>query len=738
MTEPIPSTLEDSSEIEFSRNRNYHVPGPQKPNSNHVILDLIPSSVLNPRRKPLAPLNQELFAIQQEKKRKQEEREKKQKAGRNIRKRQTTVRQREVGFSIPGDGEEQQVAVIDFSSMEETEESPESSEAVASQFSKQSTRRSSKGSTATYTSNFDSKQRPYLAQNSYFDTRHSSKSTVASVGDETRKTSKESVSTAASIQEYRSRQRKKKLKGRSHKKKQIKPIERLMYQDVDETKRLRTLFEKFDPAGDGNGELTIDLTIKILKEENLSFTVEEMPFLFLQTFQQKDKLSINFDEFQILLKKAKTWIEMKDHQKYDPENSDYIGNLYDEFDSSGEGHMNEMDLYNVTKFLKLDLSEVDIKILLRQIDLDGNGTIEKEELITFFREVKNREEFSKRLRSVAKNKPDQNNDFLESIFHKFDTTATGSLNENQLAHIMEFLRLDFSQKSVSNLMEAMDTDGNGSVELNEFLDFFGTVQKWGDLRESCDQFNSSQQQKKGLLFCTFWILLVIGIAILAIGFEEHKSAWDAYEKNVAKIREQNIAHQDPNTAGTKNVDEELPDPPETPMMVAFAILILVLDFFVLLIALDSAPIKMCYKMLMRTTFRLISFIALFLLMMVFIMCVLLAGDHKTYSHLPTYIYVCATGCGLLSLYLLIVTIFHRRQLRAIRLREERIMLERFEERRQQELQRKQRRVGISLHREPKRERFRTAQYFNSENWRRPKETCLGNNSRNKNVYCVGD
>merc|ERR1719158_2561450 len=133
--------------------------------------------------------------------------------------------------------------------------------------------------------------------------------------------------------------------------------------------------------------------------------------------------------------------------------------LFREFDSHGNGQLNKQDLFELSKFLDMGLSKAEVEILQTQMDLDGNGMIEENELMDFFNEVKSREELTKQMKSVAAG--ENNSQFIETIFRKFDIKKTGMLNAHDLLNIIIFLKLDFSRKSVYTLLGAIDTDGNG-------------------------------------------------------------------------------------------------------------------------------------------------------------------------------------------------------------------------------------------------------------------------------------
>merc|ERR550514_1921693 len=110
-------------------------------------------------------------------------------------------------------------------------------------------------------------------------------------------------------------------------------------------------------------------------------------------------------------------------------------------------------------------------MLLGTIDTDGNGTVELDELQQFFSQANDINEFI----SMAKSDAQDSRGVLRKVFRMFDKANTGRLNEEAILDITKFLGLDFKPSTVQMLMVKMDEDGDGTVELEEFFEFFTKV-----------------------------------------------------------------------------------------------------------------------------------------------------------------------------------------------------------------------------------------------------------------------
>ena len=62
---------------------------------------------------------------------------------------------------------------------------------------------------------------------------------------------------------------------------------------------------------------------------------------------------------------------------------------------------------------------------------------------------------------------------FRAAFNKFDADGSGSIDKQELRLCMEELGRPISESDVDAMMQAADTDGNGSVEFSEFAAMMG-------------------------------------------------------------------------------------------------------------------------------------------------------------------------------------------------------------------------------------------------------------------------
>merc|ERR1712093_227831 len=74
-----------------------------------------------------------------------------------------------------------------------------------------------------------------------------------------------------------------------------------------------------------------------------------------------------------------------------------------------------------------------------------------------------------------------NREFLKQVYQMFDGGA-GKLTEETLHDVCRFLKLKVSRKFVHNMLISMDTDGNGTVEIEEFYAFFDKTRSVKELQ----------------------------------------------------------------------------------------------------------------------------------------------------------------------------------------------------------------------------------------------------------------
>merc|ERR550514_167647 len=78
---------------------------------------------------------------------------------------------------------------------------------------------------------------------------------------------------------------------------------------------------------------------------------------------------------------------------------------------------------------------------------------------------------------------------LKDIFRQIDVDGSGSIDVDELMDAMLLFGVKATKNSAKKVLAAIDTDGNGTVELDEFLTFFSKLKGPGRDQESacCDQ-----------------------------------------------------------------------------------------------------------------------------------------------------------------------------------------------------------------------------------------------------------
>ncbi len=57
---------------------------------------------------------------------------------------------------------------------------------------------------------------------------------------------------------------------------------------------------------------------------------------------------------------------------------------------------------------------------------------------------------------------------LHEIFDHFDKNKNGKIESNELAELLDALGADMSESEVATGLRALDEDGNGTIEFEEF------------------------------------------------------------------------------------------------------------------------------------------------------------------------------------------------------------------------------------------------------------------------------
>ena len=81
---------------------------------------------------------------------------------------------------------------------------------------------------------------------------------------------------------------------------------------------------------------------------------------------------------------------------------------------------------------------------------------------------------------------------VASMFRRLDKDGNGDLDHLELASALRRFGANLAEKEIENVMSHMDIDGNGRVDLDEFLQFIGADDAGGDAKAVKTQFSDRQ------------------------------------------------------------------------------------------------------------------------------------------------------------------------------------------------------------------------------------------------------
>lgn len=134
--------------------------------------------------------------------------------------------------------------------------------------------------------------------------------------------------------------------------------------------------------------------------------------------------------------------------------------IFDRFDMDHDGSLTQLELAALLRSLGLKPSGDQIHHLLDNMDANGNGLIEFDELVEAILPDMNEEVLI-------------NQDQLMEVFRSFDRDGNGYITAAELAGQMSKMGHPLSYRELSEMMREADTNGDGVISFNEFASILG-------------------------------------------------------------------------------------------------------------------------------------------------------------------------------------------------------------------------------------------------------------------------
>ncbi|XP_073146701.1 probable calcium-binding protein CML16 [Henckelia pumila] len=147
--------------------------------------------------------------------------------------------------------------------------------------------------------------------------------------------------------------------------------------------------------------------------------------------------------------------------KIKPDQLKQLKDIFDRFDMDRDGSLTHLELAALLRSLGLKPTGDQIHAILANMDANGNGSIEFEELVETLLPDMNEEELL------------INQDQLMEVFRSFDRDGNGYITAAELAGQMAKLGHPLTYKELSNMMREADTNGDGVISFSEFASVLG-------------------------------------------------------------------------------------------------------------------------------------------------------------------------------------------------------------------------------------------------------------------------
>lgn len=137
--------------------------------------------------------------------------------------------------------------------------------------------------------------------------------------------------------------------------------------------------------------------------------------------------------------------------------------IFNKYDPGGSGHISTGQFQAMALDFGVFLTGNALTIAVKMIDHDGNGTIEYEEFLNWYKQssfssLSLDDETLQRRSSAAK------------LFRKYDDDNSGIIDVEEFKGLYAELKMqNLTDHSCEKAMEDMDSDGDGKIEFNEFV-----------------------------------------------------------------------------------------------------------------------------------------------------------------------------------------------------------------------------------------------------------------------------
>ena len=132
---------------------------------------------------------------------------------------------------------------------------------------------------------------------------------------------------------------------------------------------------------------------------------------------------------------------------------------FDMLDKGKDGKITLLELANVMRSLNMDPTEEELKEMIDEVDLDGNGEIDFEEFVTLMEKQTNTVE-------------ETDEELVLRAFKSFDKDHDGKITNHEFRYLLTQMGNKFSEDELNQLFEECNLDINGTLVYQDFINFW--------------------------------------------------------------------------------------------------------------------------------------------------------------------------------------------------------------------------------------------------------------------------
>lgn len=157
--------------------------------------------------------------------------------------------------------------------------------------------------------------------------------------------------------------------------------------------------------------------------------------------------------------------------------------VFEAIDKDKSGGVDYQELASFGQFVgNRDWTEDDLKKLFKDADVNNDGVLSLDEFQTFcFKETGHHssERFQAMIQGFIEvgNLMEERKKMIKAVYDKIDLDGNGSVNRDEMMEFGKFMNSKFDDEKLQKLMDQMDLDKDGVISYEEFLGYFAKLSK---------------------------------------------------------------------------------------------------------------------------------------------------------------------------------------------------------------------------------------------------------------------